>query len=99
VTENDHDAIADAIEYDFGRSLTRVLVSGAQTADAYCVLEMASPAGRATSMHHHDHEGETLIMLEGELQTIVDDIPQTLHAGASVTLRRGARHRLINTGT
>ncbi|WP_429298093.1 cupin domain-containing protein [Paraburkholderia sp. GAS199] len=91
--------LTGTIGYDFGGSYTRILVSGAQTGDAYCVLEMASPAGRATPMHHHDHEEETLIMLEGELQTVGDDASQTLRVGESATFGRGTRHKLINSGT
>lgn len=99
MTARDINILTETIGYDFGGSHTRILVSGDQTADAYCVLEMASPAGRATPMHHHDNEDETLVMLEGELQTIGDEKTQTLRAGASITFGRGERHRLVNTGT
>jgi uncharacterized cupin superfamily protein len=88
---------SDGIEYDFGGSRTRILVSGAQTADAYCVLEMVSPAGRATPTHHHDREDETLIMLEGELALVVEGTTRLLRRGASVTLTRGIRHQLLNS--
>jgi quercetin dioxygenase-like cupin family protein len=84
------------IEYDFGGSRARIRVSGAQTSDAFCVVEIETPAGRATPMHHHENEEETLVMLEGELHTIVEDQPQTLRAGSSITLSRGERHQLIN---
>ncbi|MDR5761321.1 cupin domain-containing protein [Caballeronia sp. LZ035] len=89
---------ADAIEYDFGGSRTRIHVSGAHTGDAYCVLEIASPAGRATPMHHHDREEETIVIVEGALKVVVNGAPKVLHAGESLTLARGERHQLINVG-
>jgi quercetin dioxygenase-like cupin family protein len=90
---------SDDAEYNFGGSRTRILISGTQTSDAYCVLEMRSPAGRATPTHHHDREDETLIMLEGQLDVIVEGARQTLQVGASVTLMRGIRHQLVNTSS
>jgi uncharacterized cupin superfamily protein len=90
---------SDSVEYDFGGSRTRILVSGTQTSDAYCVLEMTSPAGRATPTHHHDREDETIVMLDGELELVIEGAPQTLQAGASMTLTRGTRHQLLNNAT
>ena len=87
------------VEYNLGGSRTRILVSGAQTSNAYCVLEMQSPAGRATPAHRHENEDETLLMLEGELDVIVDGAQQRLVAGSTVVLSRGTRHQLINAGT
>jgi len=86
------------VEYDFGGSHTRLLVSGEHTGNAYCVLEMSSPPGRATPTHEHSREEETLVMLEGELDAVVDGERQRLHAGASITFKRGTRHQLINAG-
>jgi uncharacterized cupin superfamily protein len=86
------------VEYDFGGSHTRLLVSGEHTGNAYCVLEMSSPPGRATPMHEHAHEDETLVMLEGELDTVVNGERRRLRAGSSITFLRGTRHQLINAG-
>jgi quercetin dioxygenase-like cupin family protein len=89
---------ADSIEYDFGGSRARILVSGTHTDDTYCVLDIASPAGRATPMHHHDNESETIVIAEGELKVVVNGTPHALRAGESMTLSRGERHQLINVG-
>ncbi|WP_250467831.1 cupin domain-containing protein [Caballeronia sp. GAFFF2] len=86
------------VEYDFGGSRARLLVSGNHTDDAYCMLEMFSPAGRATPMHRHENEEETLLMLEGELDAIVDGTRHRLLAGSTAVLPRGSRHQLINSG-
>lgn len=86
------------VEYDFGGSHTRLLVSGEHTGNAYCVLEMSSPPGRATPTHAHSREDETLVMLEGELDAIVEGERQRLRAGSSITFARGTRHQLINAG-
>lgn len=84
------------IEYDFGGSLARLLVPGEQTANAYCMLEISSPAGRSTPMHTHEHEDEAIMMLDGELEVLVDGERHLLKSGSSVMLPRGSRHQLIN---
>jgi uncharacterized cupin superfamily protein len=84
------------LEYDFGGSRARLLASGAQTGNAYCMFDIYSPAGRATPMHQHQHEDETVTIIEGELEVIVDDRRIRLPEGSSVTLPRGSRHQLIN---
>ncbi|WP_162600670.1 cupin domain-containing protein [Paraburkholderia sp. C35] len=84
------------VEYDFGGSRTRLLVSGDQTGNAYCMLELFSPAGRASPMHRHQHEDETLHMLDGELEVIVDGAPQCLRPGSMLVLPRGTEHQIIN---
>lgn len=84
------------IEYDFGGSRARLLVSGEQTAHAYCMLEISSPAGRSTPMHEHDYEDEVIIMLDGELEVMVDDERHLVKTGSSLMLPRGSRHQLIN---
>jgi quercetin dioxygenase-like cupin family protein len=84
------------IEYDFGGSRARLLVPGEQTANAYCMLEISSPAGRSTPMHEHEYEDEVIIMLDGELEVLVDDERHLVMTGSSLMLPRGSRHQLIN---
>jgi uncharacterized cupin superfamily protein len=84
------------VEYDFGGSRTRLLVSGEHTEGAYCMLEIFAPAGRATPMHRHEREDETLFMLDGELEVMVDGTPHRLLSGSTIVLPRGTQHQFIN---
>jgi uncharacterized cupin superfamily protein len=84
------------VEYDFGGSRTRLLVSGEQTAGAHCMFEITAPAGRATPMHRHTHEDETLHILDGEMEVIVDGAPHKLPIGSTIVLPRGSTHQFVN---
>ncbi|CAM2156522.1 Cupin domain-containing protein [Pararobbsia alpina] len=85
-------------EYDFGGSRTRMLISGAQSGGAYCMLEIFSPAGRATPRHRHQNEDETIHMIDGVLGVEIEGTLHTLVAGDTVLLKRGTAHQLINRG-
>lgn len=84
------------IEYDFGGSRTRLLVSGERTGGAYCMFEIFAPAGRATPMHRHTSEDETLLMIDGELDVMVDGTHNRLRPGSTIVLPRGTEHQFIN---
>jgi quercetin dioxygenase-like cupin family protein len=84
------------VEYDFGGSRARMLVSGKQSAGSYCMLEIFSPAGRATPNHKHQHEDETIHILDGELSVDIEGTLHTLFTGETLHLRRGTAHQLIN---
>jgi uncharacterized cupin superfamily protein len=83
-------------DYDFGGSHARVLVPGASTNNAWCLLEIFSPAGRATPLHRHEHEDETLVVLEGALDVTVNGQHHRLLPGASIVLPRGTEHTFCN---
>jgi quercetin dioxygenase-like cupin family protein len=84
------------VEYDFGGSRARVLVPGASTGNAWCLLEIFSPAGRATPLHRHEREDETLVVLEGALDVTVDGRHHRLLPGESIVLPRGTAHTFRN---
>lgn len=84
------------VDYDFGGSHARLLVSGKQSAGSYCMIEIFSPAGRATPTHRHQHEDETIHMLEGELDVNIEGTTHTFRAGETLYLQRGTAHQLIN---
>ncbi|WP_144144793.1 cupin domain-containing protein [Paraburkholderia sp. BCC1884] len=86
------------VEYDFGGSRARMLVSGKHTAGSYCMIEIFSPAGRATPTHRHQHEDETIHMLEGALDVNIEGTVHTVRAGETLILQRGTAHQLINQG-
>lgn len=84
------------IDYDFGGSHARMLVSGKQSAGSYCMLEITSPAGRATPDHKHEHEDETIHVLDGELSVNIEGNLHRVGAGETLFLQRGTAHQLIN---
>jgi quercetin dioxygenase-like cupin family protein len=86
-------------EYDFGGSHTRLVVPGEQTGGAWCMLEIFAPAGRATPVHRHEREDETLMLLDGDLEVMVDGTRHRLKPGENVVLGRGTTHQFTNRGT
>ena len=83
-------------DLDFGGSHARLLVSGGQSEGSYCMLEISSPAGRATPNHKHQHEDETIHILDGELSVDIEGTLHTLRTGETLLLQRGTAHQLIN---
>ena len=51
----------------FFRVRMRVLMSGAQTGGAFCLIEVRSPAGAVVPPHVHRRETETIHVLEGTM--------------------------------
>jgi uncharacterized cupin superfamily protein len=84
------------VEYDFGGSRTRMLMTTAQSNASYCMLEIFSPAGRATPRHRHQNEDETIYMIDGVLDVEIEGTLHTLQAGDTVLLQRGTAHQLFN---
>lgn len=60
------------------------------------MIEISSPAGRATPTHRHQHDDETIHVLEGALDVKIEGTLHTVHAGETVVLQRGTAHQLIN---
>ena len=72
-----------------------ILVSGAQTAGRYCLIEMLVPAGGGPPPHRHDFE-EMFTLLEGELEFTFRGEKSTLRAGATVNIPANAPHFFFN---
>jgi mannose-6-phosphate isomerase-like protein (cupin superfamily) len=68
-------------EYNFAGTRVRMLMSGKQTSEAFCMMEMFSPPGKGTPLHAHAREEETITVLEGVLDVIIDGKTVSLHAG------------------
>jgi quercetin dioxygenase-like cupin family protein len=73
-----------------------ILVSGAQTAGQYCLIDMLVPDGSGPPPHRHDFE-ELFTLLEGELQFTFRGETKTVHAGSSVNIPANAPHVFKNT--
>ena len=73
-----------------------ILVSGAQTAGRYCLIDMLVPNGSGPPPHRHDFE-EMFMLLEGELEFTFRGETTTVRAGSSVNIPANAPHVFKNT--
>jgi quercetin dioxygenase-like cupin family protein len=72
-----------------------ILVSGADTAGRYCLVDMLVPAGGGPPPHRHDFE-EMFTLLEGELEFTFRGKSQTVRAGSTVNVPANAPHAFKN---
>jgi quercetin dioxygenase-like cupin family protein len=73
-----------------------ILVSGAQTAGRYCLIDMTVPDGGGPPLHRHDFE-EMFALLDGELEFTFRGETKTLRAGSTVNIPANAPHVFKNT--
>jgi len=78
----------------FNGALVTVKVSGEWSGDAFSLVEVVSPRGRATGLHT-DPSHETFYVLEGELLLHVDGEEQHLGAGETMSVRHGVPHAFL----
>jgi quercetin dioxygenase-like cupin family protein len=72
-----------------------ILVSGAQTAGRYCLIDMLVPDGGGPPLHRHDFE-EMFTLLEGELEFTFRGQAQMVHAGSTLNIPANAPHMFKN---
>ena len=72
-----------------------ILVSGAQTAGRYCLVDMLVPAGGGPPPHRHDFE-EMFTILDGEIEFIFRGEPKRAGAGSTVNVPANAPHAFKN---
>ncbi len=72
-----------------------ILVSGADTAGKYCLIDMAVPDGGGPPPHRHDYE-ESFTLLEGELQFAFRGESMTVRAGSTINIPANAPHGFKN---
>ncbi len=72
-----------------------ILVSGADTAGRYCLIDMLVPDGGGPPAHRHDFE-EKFTLLEGELEFTFRGRTQTVRAGTTVNIPANAAHMFRN---
>ena len=73
-----------------------VLVSGAQTAGRYCLIDMLIPDGGGPPPHRHDFE-EMFTLLDGELDFTFRGETQRVRAGSTLNIPANAPHAFKNT--
>lgn len=72
-----------------------ILVSGAETAGRYCLIDMHVPAGGGPPPHRHDFE-EMFTLLQGELEFTFRGETSTIRAGSTVNIPANAPHAFKN---
>jgi len=72
-----------------------ILVSGAETAGRYCLIDMIVPDGGGPPPHRHDFD-EMFTLLEGELEFAFRGETRTVRAGSTVNVPANAPHAFRN---
>jgi quercetin dioxygenase-like cupin family protein len=72
-----------------------VVVSGNDTNERFCVIDMHVPPGGGPGPHRHDFE-ETFILLEGEIEVTFRGEKSTVRAGDTVNIPSNAPHQFHN---
>ena len=72
-----------------------ILLSGAETAGRYCLIDMLVPDGGGPPPHRHDFE-EMFTLLDGELEFAFRGETQTVRAGSTVNIPANAPHAFKN---
>jgi quercetin dioxygenase-like cupin family protein len=80
----------------FNGALQNIKVPGAWSDDAFSLVEVVSPRGRATGLHA-DPSHETFYLLEGTILFHVDGEERTAGAGDTVAIRHGVPHAFVVT--
>ena len=75
-----------------------ILVSGADTAGRYTLIDMHVPPGGGPVLHRHDFE-ETFILLDGEMEMTFCGKKSTVRAGETVNVPSNAPHQFHNSSS
>ena len=75
-----------------------ILLSGADTAGQFCMIDMHIPPEGGPPPHRHDFE-ETFILLEGEIEATFRGEKLTARAGDTLHIPANAPHQFRNVST
>jgi quercetin dioxygenase-like cupin family protein len=87
-----------SFEYNFVGTRARLLISGEQTSGAFSMMEFFAPPGNVTPIHQHENAEETLHILDGAVEAIINGEHLLLTAGQTMLFPRKVPHRLITYG-
>ena len=83
-------------EYVLAGVLMKQHLAGDQTAGTLSMFENRSTGPSRTPIHVHQHDDETLHMLDGEICAVIAGKEQLVRAGETIFLPRGIPHQLMN---
>lgn len=72
------------------------LLTGADTAGRFCLIDMYIPSGGGPPPHRHDFE-ETFIILEGEIEPTFRGAKSVVRAGETINIPANAPHQFRNS--
>ena len=72
-----------------------ILLTGADTAGRYCLIDMHVPPGGGPAPHRHDFE-ESFTLLEGEIEVTFRGATSVVRAGETVNIPSNAPHAFHN---
>lgn len=72
-----------------------MLLTGAETAGKFCLIDMRIPDGGGPPPHRHDFE-ETFIVVDGEVEVTFRDAVHSVAAGSTVNIPANAPHFFRN---
>ncbi len=75
-----------------------IIVTGEDTNERFCVIDMHIPPGGGPPPHRHDFE-ETFVLLEGEMEATFRGKKSTVHAGDTLNIPANAPHQFHNAST
>jgi quercetin dioxygenase-like cupin family protein len=75
-----------------------ILLSGKDTADRFCLIDMYVPPGGGPPPHRHDFE-ETFTLLEGELDVTFRGAKRVVRAGETINVPANAPHQFHNSSS
>ena len=70
----------------------QIHLTSEDTGGAFCLLEDHPPEGWSLPPHMHLNESETVYVVEGEFESVVDGERRTLRAGDAVHIPAGVLH-------
>jgi quercetin dioxygenase-like cupin family protein len=73
-----------------------ILLTGEDTAQRFCLIDMYVPPGGGPPPHRHDFE-ETFVLLEGELDVIFRGARRVARAGETIHIPANAPHQFHNS--
>ena len=75
-----------------------ITVSGQDTGDRFCVIDMHVPPGGGPGPHRHDFE-ETFLLLDGEMDVTFRGEKKTVRAGQTINIPSNAPHQFHNSSS
>jgi quercetin dioxygenase-like cupin family protein len=76
-----------------------VVLTGADTGGAYCLIEASLAPGIGVPRHTHTREDESYYVLSGELEVVVGGKIFVLKAGDTLMAPRDIPHQIRNSGS
>jgi len=92
-TNSIHPVLASTVYREYNGGYFKTLISPAQTAGNFALLEMKLPQGAEPPLHVHDREDETFYVLDGMVNFYIGDKVVSVGPGQAIFAPRMIAHR------